>query len=427
MKGGINKIMRNIASKQGCNEFERRMIKATYGHDTKPPKEKHVIFLLTVMHGSLADVSCTDVVAALYKRCVEQHNVWSVNMKVLIVFHRLLQDKLLSGKVMKELKDKNFEFPSFYKEGASLSQSDRVITMISRGYAEYLADLCKFLEKSKFKSLTRDFGLAQVTMEGMERKDVLKLLKRLQKLVERLMIQLDHKDICVKNKLHACYMSHIFMDLTKAYTMYYAGINLLKKKFKSLGSKRKVEAFENYEFFLRFTKEFKQLVSSFPCVYGLTYIAPEIYEPNPKTLRKLKKKIEKKDSAVSTKNVPQEMLDEQNNISKICQSEKYIENFFSERASSLNEEDFKEITSHNGSRIEVNEDTFVIDNLLLDGARQEVRKHTLQPQPPQAHADFDGLENQFSSDSNSSGNSNGVARRFKTSMHLPPTAFQNLH
>lgn len=419
--------MRNIASKQGINEFERRMIKATYGHDSKAPKEKHVIFLLTVMHGSLADVSCKDVVTALYKRCVDQHNVWAVNMKVLIVFHRLLQDKLLSGKVIREMKEKNFEFPVFFKEGASLSQSDRIITMISRSYAEYLAELCKFLEKSKFKSLTKDFGLAQVTMEGMESTDVLKLLKRLQKLVERLMIQLDHKDICVKNKLHSCYMSHIFMDLNKAYTMYFAGMNLLKKNFKTLGSKKRVKAFDHYEFFLKFTKDFKQLVSSFPCVYGLTYIAPEIYEPNPKTLRKLKKKIEKKDSAVSTKNVLQDRLDDQNSISKVCQSEKYIENFFSERASSLNEEDFKELSSFNGNKIEINEETYAIDNLLLEGARQEVRKHTLQPQPPQANADFDGLENQFSSDSNSSGNSNGIGRRFKTSMHLPPTAFQALH
>ena len=55
MKGGINKVMRNIAASTADSEFEKvsystlltlliqRLTKATYGHDTKEPKEKHVV------------------------------------------------------------------------------------------------------------------------------------------------------------------------------------------------------------------------------------------------------------------------------------------------------------------------------------------------------------------------------------------------
>jgi len=42
MIGGINKLFRNIASLKGKNEFEKRLIKASYAGDTKEPKEKHV-------------------------------------------------------------------------------------------------------------------------------------------------------------------------------------------------------------------------------------------------------------------------------------------------------------------------------------------------------------------------------------------------
>jgi hypothetical protein len=68
MKGGLNKIFRNLAAKTGSNEFEKRLIKATYGDDSKPPKEKHVIYLMTVMHGSSLDISSDDMLKAIVKR-----------------------------------------------------------------------------------------------------------------------------------------------------------------------------------------------------------------------------------------------------------------------------------------------------------------------------------------------------------------------
>jgi len=42
MKGGLNKIIRKVAASKAKSSFEKRLIKATYGHDTKEPKEKHV-------------------------------------------------------------------------------------------------------------------------------------------------------------------------------------------------------------------------------------------------------------------------------------------------------------------------------------------------------------------------------------------------
>lgn len=57
MKGGINKIMRSIAATKGDSEFEKHLIKATYSHDTKEPKEKHVIYLMECLRGSNREVT----------------------------------------------------------------------------------------------------------------------------------------------------------------------------------------------------------------------------------------------------------------------------------------------------------------------------------------------------------------------------------
>lgn len=51
MIGAINKVFRKVAAFKGKNEFENRLIKATYNGDLKEPKEKHVMFIIEVLKG----------------------------------------------------------------------------------------------------------------------------------------------------------------------------------------------------------------------------------------------------------------------------------------------------------------------------------------------------------------------------------------
>ena len=52
MIGAINKVFRKVASFKGKNEFESRLIKATYSGDLKEAKEKHVLFIIQVLKGN---------------------------------------------------------------------------------------------------------------------------------------------------------------------------------------------------------------------------------------------------------------------------------------------------------------------------------------------------------------------------------------
>jgi hypothetical protein len=51
MIGALNKYIRKMVAMKGRNEFETRLIKATYSGDLKAAKEKHVLFILKVLMG----------------------------------------------------------------------------------------------------------------------------------------------------------------------------------------------------------------------------------------------------------------------------------------------------------------------------------------------------------------------------------------
>ena len=47
MKGGLNKLMRNINATVhgGSSAYQQSLVKATYDGDMKEPKEKHLLFI----------------------------------------------------------------------------------------------------------------------------------------------------------------------------------------------------------------------------------------------------------------------------------------------------------------------------------------------------------------------------------------------
>ena len=63
MKGGLNKIMRNINAtlKGQSSQFSQSLMKATYEGDIKEPKEKHVVLIIECLtsmeHRDLIDQS----------------------------------------------------------------------------------------------------------------------------------------------------------------------------------------------------------------------------------------------------------------------------------------------------------------------------------------------------------------------------------
>mmetsp|Transcript_15608 Transcript_15608/g.10981 ORF Transcript_15608/g.10981 Transcript_15608/m.10981 type:complete len:93 (-) Transcript_15608:1366-1644(-) len=92
MKGGFNKIMRNIvAASTSETEFEKRLTKATYHLDSKEPKEKHVIYLLECMNAEhRQEITIGNAVKYILDRLTNNLDNWAVNGKTLIIIHRAM-------------------------------------------------------------------------------------------------------------------------------------------------------------------------------------------------------------------------------------------------------------------------------------------------------------------------------------------------
>ena len=289
MKGHFNKILRNIAARHGKNEFEKRLIKATYGHDSKEPKEKHVQFLFTAMHGGCLEATPKHVISSLNNRAMDNLDNWAVNLKVLIIYHKLIQDKKLSIITLKEFQDSCIQFYSYEKE-SSLKQNERIIQMISKRYVEYLQALWGMIQnEKKFEFIPKEKEIYKPILKKMSDKSLLKFLKRLHGLVELITEQFESKEFCQKSRLHSSYIQSIFEDYNRIYSIFYYGIQILKSKFSSLSSKKKSDVLNCYELFWKFNSDFKATAKTLPLLFNFDYKMPETYDPQPETIKKMKK------------------------------------------------------------------------------------------------------------------------------------------
>mmetsp|Transcript_23542 Transcript_23542/g.27012 ORF Transcript_23542/g.27012 Transcript_23542/m.27012 type:complete len:135 (+) Transcript_23542:24-428(+) len=134
MKGGFNKVFRNFAAMKGKTEFDKRLIKGTYGHDSKEPKEKHVRYLMACLKGAHSEVSASQALMKILQRFIENTENWSVNMKVFIILHRCLQDYDLSQPVAQELSEKADILTHYKKKPSDNSYDAKMSLLLSQLY-----------------------------------------------------------------------------------------------------------------------------------------------------------------------------------------------------------------------------------------------------------------------------------------------------
>jgi hypothetical protein len=284
---------------------------------------------------------------------------------------------MLSNKII--CLNDQFSFPIYEIDEFSPSITQKFMKDISVKYTEYLKSLINFLKITEFKSLTKDFGLVKSTLDKKDSKDIISIMNRLQKLVDLIKPQLNQKESCAKNRLLNCYLGNTFTDLSKAYVMYFTGMEILKKRFSALKTRSRVNVFNHYEYFLKFTKEMSSYTQTIPYMLGLKITVQKLYEPNPETLKNLKQKMEQKEPAASMKTIPQNSWLDEGSDSEKCNSEEQVENFFSLKSINPIESKFQSVSQQSSKRFELIGDTYAIDNLLME-ASQEIRSNAVPSQ-----------------------------------------------
>lgn len=140
MKGGFNKLIRNIVAGASDTEFEKRLTKATFHLDSKEPKEKHVIYLLECLNGEHKDqVSPLAALKFMFERHISNLDNWAINTKVLIIFHRGLQNIKVNRKIYKDLKSKEHLLHPYACRSKDTQKYDiKMYTEISKQYSNYV-------------------------------------------------------------------------------------------------------------------------------------------------------------------------------------------------------------------------------------------------------------------------------------------------
>lgn len=132
------------------------MTKATFHMDTKEPKEKHVICksprgtsvsiffcvdLLECMNGEHAgDVAPEVSVEMLFERYINNISNWIMNFKILIIFHRGLQNIKVNRKIHKLLQKREKQLTPMPLHQLSLKQQATLepIARLQKSYVEYI-------------------------------------------------------------------------------------------------------------------------------------------------------------------------------------------------------------------------------------------------------------------------------------------------
>ena len=94
-------------------DFEKRLLKGTYQHDSKEPKEKHAVYLANCLSGHDPENDAELALEKVLTNLSRNKTNWSVVGKTYIIMHRVLKDKnscVGFANLLMSQKDKLVEF-----------------------------------------------------------------------------------------------------------------------------------------------------------------------------------------------------------------------------------------------------------------------------------------------------------------------------
>jgi len=211
--------------------------------------------LLECMNGEhKEDVSPTASLKFIFERHVANLDNWAINTKVLIIFHRGLQNIKVNRKIYKELKEKeNLLHP--YQPKNKNDYNTKMIADISRLYSNYIKLYTTVSNKTDILSK----GMQKISEEVrlLRTSQILKNGDYFEELLSKIFTQFVNADFCRQTRLYSNLIFMLFKDLIKVYKVYYVHITEILERFASMKSDDCRKAFEMYQNFVSMTETIK--------------------------------------------------------------------------------------------------------------------------------------------------------------------------
>ena len=215
-------------------------------------------------------------------------------MKCLIVIHRCLQDKDLATVIAKELKPKaHILTPYQPKKDHDSKINQRLVTLLSQQYVDYLQRMLKFISKTSL--LSKKVSEAPKYVKKLNTSDIFLVYEEFDKFITIIFQVFENKEICRKSRLYQNFIYMMFLDLIKIYNVFYIMVTEILDRFKRMNMRDMERAYEIYKAFLGFTENVKREANSIPLVFGFVFKNPSYYTPDPKLEKTLQRCMQSKE------------------------------------------------------------------------------------------------------------------------------------
>jgi hypothetical protein len=212
--------------------------------------------LLECFNGEHKDqVSPLGALKFTFERHISNLDNWAINTKVLIVFHRALQNIKVNRKIYKDLKSKEHLLHPYQNKKAETDYNLKMYTEISRVYADYI----KFYLNIACKTDILAKGMQKISddVRALRTKDILLHYEYFEALVTQIFNLFQHANFCRQTRLFSNLIFMLFKDLIKIYKVYYVHVTEILERFPALSAEEGQKAFVMYQNFVNLTDSIK--------------------------------------------------------------------------------------------------------------------------------------------------------------------------
>lgn len=198
----------------------------------------------------------------ILERLISNLDSWAINTKILIVFHRGLQNIKVNRKIYRELKEKEHllhPFSSKAKDAAS-NYNIRQYTEISKAYSSYIKLYLNVAVKTDI--LTKVMKNISAEVQKLETRQILKNQDYFESLMKRIFDFFSTQaTFCRQTRLFSNVIFMLFKDMIKVYKVYYVHTTEILERFANLGFEDAQKAFKMYQAFVELTSQMKPKAS----------------------------------------------------------------------------------------------------------------------------------------------------------------------
>jgi len=181
---------------------------------------------------------------------------YAINTKILIIFHRGMQNIKVNRKIYKDLKAKEHLLHPY--QSKSKNQTDyntKMYTEISKNYSNYVKFYVNVANKTDI--LTKPMSKISEEVRALRTSEILKNYEFFEALVSQIFSQFIHANFCRQTRLFSNYIFMLFKDLIKVYKVYYVHITEILERFSGLSNDEAKKAFVMYQNFVNLTEGIK--------------------------------------------------------------------------------------------------------------------------------------------------------------------------